>query len=220
ARLAALLRPLVGVADGRVHVELPSAPDRAAVRDGLVPGPRGRSERAFWLGVLTRGAPLELWTEATGLDPVRVVATLDEPAASLELRVVTRLRRDLTWARAHVAHGWEPTLLPLLPDAERREVVAARLARCATLVELVEVVRLLDGPWTVEDSHRVLERIAVLPDGPADLDTLTLALATRLHPDVRPQLERLTARDTPLHDPLHRAAHFLSLVPTIQEAFA
>lgn len=219
-RLGALLRPLVGAVDGRVVVELPTVPDRAAVRDGLVPGPRGRSERAFWLGVLTRGAPLEVWTEATGLDPTRVVATLDEPAASLELRVATRLRGDLSWARAHVAHGWEPTLLGLLPADERREVVVDRVARSATLAELVDVVRLLDGPWSPEVSHQVLTRLVALPDGSADTEALTLALATRLHPDARSQLEPLAARDTPLHDPLHRAAHFLSLVPTIQEAFA
>ncbi|MEO9326009.1 DUF5691 domain-containing protein [Nocardioides sp. C4-1] len=224
-RLAALLRPLLSVDAGRVVVELPAAPDAAAVRDGLVPGPRGRSERAFWLGVLTRGAPLDVWTEATGLDAATVVATLDEPAASLELRQATLLRRDVAWARAHVAHGWEPALLVLLPGAERHDLVTARLARCTTMAELLQVVRLLDGPWTPSLSRDVVDRIRALltsrnGPGPVDHGSLMEVLATRLHGDALPAVQSLAARDTPLHDPLHRVAHHLSLVPTILEAFA
>lgn len=220
ARMAAVLAPLVSSRWRKASVELPLSPDPAAVRDGLVSGPRGVSQRAWWLGVLTRGAPLSVWTDATGMKPERIVATLEEPAALLALRETALARGDVEWARAFVAHGWEPRLLRLLPADERAGVLTSRISATRQRVELVEVVRHLAGPWSEAVSSQVLHQLVKLPDAAVDDVLLARVLATRLHPASRPLVERYAARDTPLHDPLHRAAHYLSLVPTIEESFA
>ncbi|GAA5156496.1 hypothetical protein GCM10023340_44540 [Nocardioides marinquilinus] len=223
ARLGALLAPLVSVEGrgrrARVVVDLPGQPGPAGERDGLGRGPRGRSQRGWWLEVAVRGAPLEVWTTATGLDRAAVVGRLDEPVASTALRLTTLRRRDPDWARAHLEHAWDAALAAVLPAEERTTLAAARVRACASATELTGLLALVDGPWSETLSLDAVTRLAALPPTVADPGALTLLLATRLHPAARPALERLVGRGDALSRPLAGVVQHLALVPTIEESF-
>jgi hypothetical protein len=221
ARLGRLLQELLGVSGvvrKKVHVELPSDPDPSAVRDGLGKAPRGRSQRGLWLQRLAAGAPLDVWTRGTGLDPETVARTLDDDDALLGLRAAAVGRGDATWCRALLARAWDPTLARCLPDEELRRLMIDRLAQVKSLSELVGVARLAPGPWSPDVSAKVVARLGRVERPRSQLVELVDVLADRLHPDSAAAVQRLTAtEDTGV--PLHQLSQFLTLVPTITEAF-
>ena len=221
-RLGAVLAPLVstsGVLRRSVRVALPTTPSARAVRDGLTAGPRGRSERGFWLQRLAAGAPFETWTRATGLDPAAVVRTLDDADALTGLQAAATGRRDADWARALLDRVWDPGLARCLPAEEVADLMVARLDAVTTVPELVSALRLALGPWTERTSARIVARLSGLARHPHQLPELVVVLAEGLHPAALGAVQRLAAGAGPT-DPFHQLAQHLSLVPTITEAFA
>jgi len=222
-RLGQLLTPLVsvsGLVRRRVRVELPTTPTAAAVRDGLVPAPPGRSARGFWLQRLAAGAPFTSWTEATQLDPPTVVRTLDDADALAGLRTAAVARRDPTWARALLDLTWDTALARCLPGDEVADRMLARVDGVKTVPDLTAALQLSPGPWDERASSRIVARLARLERPPHVLGELVVVLAGALHPSAAPALARLVPADAGPNDPLHQLVQHLSLVPTITEAFA
>ncbi|GMA86240.1 hypothetical protein GCM10025868_14900 [Angustibacter aerolatus] len=118
ARMAHRLRPLLrtrGVLRRSLEVALPDEPDAAGVRDGLTRPRQGGSVRGFWLRRLAAGAPLSVWTEATGARPAATwqqAADADARAGVVEAVVA---RGDAEWAEVVVRDAWHRDLLALLP---------------------------------------------------------------------------------------------------------
>lgn len=222
-RLAGVLGGLLstsGVVRKKVHLELPQEPDAAAVRDGLGPAPKGRSQRGLWMERIAAGAPLETWTEVTGVDPAGVVRSLEDPDALRGLRSAVLGRRDADWARALLDVGWDGALMGLLPPDDAARRVLDRLEQVTTLHELAATLRLLPAPWSAEASARVVKRLTKLdPSAPGTADLVTV-LALGLHPTAAPAVQRLAASSEGGRlTPLQHLVQYLSLVPTITEAF-
>ena len=221
-RLGDLLTPLLstsGLVRKKVVVELPTAPTRAAVRDGLTAGPRGRSERGFWLQRLASGAPLNVWTDATRLDAETVVRTLEDTDALAGLRAATIARRDQTWARALLDRTWDPGIARSLPDAEVTVRMLARVDEVKTVAELASALSLSTSGWDQRASTKIVARLARLERAPQLVDELVPMLANSLHPSTAPAVAALVEHDASPTDSLHRLAQHLSLVSTITEAF-
>lgn len=218
-RMAGRLRPLL-TPSGRLHrslrIELPTQPDDSGVRDGLGPAGPGRSDRGFWLEQLAAGAPFEVWTDATGRDPDATVAMIEEPDVLAGLRRAARARRDERWARALLRATGDVDLLPLLPHEEAHEVALPLVTR-ARPGELTRLLEALPRPWPPATSAAVVERLRTIDHA---LPHLLPVLATGLHPDVRPQLERWARGKHAWHDLPDDLVQFLSLVPAITKAFS
>lgn len=223
-RLGELLVPLLsttGLLRRRVHVELPSRPTPAGVRDGLGKAPPGRSERGLWLQRIAAGAPLEIWTGVTGLDSRTVATTIEDQSAVDGLRAATVARRDATWARALLARDWDPQLVRCLPSEEITSRVLSRLASVTTAPELVSALRLAPAPWPRDVSAAAVGRLASVQRAPHHLPDLLGVLADGLHPDAAPAVARLAATgDGRRDDSLLQLAQYLSFVPTLAEAFS
>ncbi|MEQ7739644.1 DUF5691 domain-containing protein, partial [Escherichia coli] len=130
--MAARLRPLLGVRGvvrKRLEVELPPAPDDAALRDGIPAAPRtGEPDRLRRLDAIVRGAPLEVWTTTAGRDPAGTLALLDgEPRVVEAIRATTVLRGDRAWARALLGLRADQRLLSCLPPEEREQWLVRHL---------------------------------------------------------------------------------------------
>ncbi len=224
ARLGAVLAPLLstsGPLRRKVHVELPSAPGPAAVRDGLGAAPPGRSTRGRWMQRLAAGAPFHTWTRATGLDARVVVGTLEDEDALAGLRAAAVARRDATWARALLDRGWDPGLVRCLPPEEVMARVLARVASVTTAPDLLSTLRLAPRPWPEQMSATVVARLATVPRAPHQLPDLVAVLADGLHPSAGPAVARLAASgDGRPEDQLAQLAQYLSFVPTLAEAFS
>ena len=222
-RLAELLTPLLsttGLVRKKVVVELPTTPTKAAVRDGLTAGPRGRSERGFWLQRLAAGAPLQVWTDVTRLDPETIVRTLEDTEALAGLRSATVARRDQTWARALLDRTWDPGVARCLQDAEVNAHMLTRVDDVKTVAELAAVLSLSTSGWDPRASTKIVARLAQLDHAPQFVDELVPILADSLHPSTAPAVAALVEDDATSTDSLHRLAQHLSLVSTITEAFA
>lgn len=228
-RMAARLTPLLstsGLLRRTLTVELPEAPDAAGVRDGLGRAARGQSERGLWLQRIVAGAPLAVWSDATGLTPHAVVTALVRERATdalTGLRRAALLRADLDWARAVLDHGWDGLLAALLPDAERADRMRRRVAEVTSYGDLLGALRLLPGPWPAEVGEAVVQRLGTIAAHGGrghELAELVPVLAAALHPGAAGAVQRLADRGDPGSDHLHHLAQHLALVPTITEAFA
>jgi hypothetical protein len=191
-RMAARLRSLVTVPRGwlpwrakRFDLALPEACDATtaeAVRDGIVPRPRGaRGEKAWWLLQMVAAAPLRFWTGTLELAPadcVKLTAGLEWRGLLLEgwAEAVSRQAAAdpaaADWAEAILSalldqQPPEPInlgpLLLALPPARRDAFVLLRLADDAALGPGQPAQRLLVAvgePWGRELSQRVLAVLA------------------------------------------------------------
>jgi hypothetical protein len=222
ARMAARLRPLLhlrGMLRKTLVVELPGEPDAAGRRDGLSPPKRG-SARGWWLQRLAAGAPLEVWTEATGGDPDAAWRRITDQDARLGILEAVLARGDRDWAAAITVDVWHPRLLALLP-ADRLEAAATDQLTRATTRQLSSVVGAVPVPWGPGFSRAVLRRLAAEKDASTVLLALIVPLATGLDPRTRPALDAWAAtlepdvrrRVTPINQ-------FLVLLPEIQESFS
>jgi hypothetical protein len=221
-RLGDLLEPLVsttGLVRKKVHVELPSAPDETAVRDGLGKAPKGRSQRGLWMQRIAAGAPLDVWTRTTGTDPATIVHTLDDRDALAGLRDAASARRDATWCRAFLDLGWDPVLARCLPADELVDRMLARVAEVKNLGELTAALRVAPGPWPARASEKILARLSRIERPRLHLVELVDVLAGNLHPSTAPEVRRLAATEDGTVAPLQQLSQFLSLVPTLTEAF-
>jgi hypothetical protein len=223
ARLADRLRPLLrvkGMIRKTLEVELPLDPDAAGERDGLTRPKRVGSVRGWWLQRLAAGAPLEVWTDASGADPETTWRMLDQRDAKVGIVEAVLVRRDAAWAAAVIADVWHPGLLALLPT-ERLEAAATRqLGAAATPEQLVTVVSAVPGPWGPAFSRAVLQRLMAEPDPTVLVSRLTSQLAAGLDPAVRPALETWMATLLPgARERVSRISQYLVLVPEIPKAF-
>jgi hypothetical protein len=232
ARLAERLRALVTGSGrgGRLAVALPDDPDPAGARDGLVPPPSGRSARGFWLEALVAGAPLSLWTEATGADVAGTVDVLvasgDDVPADVRAGLVraTLARRDPAWAAA--LHRWtpDPRLLDVLPPADRTarilEVLGA--ASVPTGVHLAALLDHLPAPWSVEASALILRVLRADAHAATTVTGSLPAIATALHPTVRAEVDAWLGgleEQPKLAAALRNLVQYSSLHRSITEAF-
>ena len=226
ARMADRLRPLVQ-AKGRLRrtleVELPLEPDAAGVRDGLTRPKRVGSVRGWWLQRLTAGAPLEVWTDATGSDPAttwRLLSQQDAKDVKVGIVEAVLARGDAEWAAALVGEVWHPRLLALLPAEVLESTATRQLAVAATYEQLMAVVAAVPAPWGPAFSRAVLKRLAAEPDPMVLVSRLTTQLATGLDPATRPTLEKWQATLAPgARERVARISQYLALVPEIPEAF-
>lgn len=222
ARMAQRLRPLLHV-KGRfrktLEIDLPGDPDAAGVRDGLTTPKRAGSVRGWWLQRIAAGAPLQVWTEATGSSPAdtwRLVTQTDARAGIVEAALA---RGDNVWASAILADLWHPGLLALVPPAER-DAAATRQLAVATKAQLVPVTAAVPPPWGPAFSRAVLQRLMAEKDPSMLVAQLSAVLATGLDPVTRPALDAWAARlDVGARERVLRISQYLALVLEIPEAF-
>lgn len=225
ARLAALLRPLIGVS-GRlrkhVDVELPTDPDAAAERDGLDQGPKDRSRRGYWMERLAAGAPLEVWTGATGKDPAATWPMITDADARAGIVRAVLARHDVVWARAMAGDLLQADpltvrsrapLLAVLPPAEREAAVLRRLRAGGLPTNISDYVEAVPAPWSIDLSRAVLAHLA---GREAAYNEMLAILALRLPPAILPEIQRLPDK---VAKPRNRLVQHLSLVQAITEAF-
>lgn len=136
ARMRARLQPLLtlsrpdknflGIARKRkLDVELPTAPDKAAQRDGIEPKPpagRKIGERSFWLVQMLAAVPPSHWSREFDCTPAELLAAAAATDYANDLLVAVSeaatLHPDEPWLRALCEHwlerddGIDPTLRP------------------------------------------------------------------------------------------------------------
>lgn len=194
-RMDALLAPLLSLTGRRrarrLEVALPGDPDPAAVRDGLVPPPPGRSARGFWVEQLAAGAPLDRWTSVSGEDPAATLALIDDADARAGILRAVVARHDPAWAEALIPTSADPRLLDVLPLDRRREVILAKLRAGARprALALAVVIDHLPAPWDAATSGAVVAAVRADTDPAIVLQQAGATLATRLDPTARAALE-------------------------------
>ncbi|MFE6649271.1 DUF5691 domain-containing protein [Nocardioides sp. NPDC057772] len=219
-RLGALLRPLItvtGVVRRTLHVEPPAEADAAARRDGLDKAPKGRSQRGHWLTQLAAGAPLEVWTDATGSDPEATWPMITDPDARAGIIAAVIARRDQVWARALVDDVHRGELLEIVPNADREAIVLRQLltgAAAGTSGTTISArLRAVPGPWSLDFSRTILD---LLTARERELTRSVATLAARMPPEIVPDLHRLPDS---LAKQRNQLIQHLSLVHAITEAF-
>lgn len=226
-RMAERLRPLIepkGLLRRTLEVTLPDEPDPAGVRDGLGKPPPRRSARGWWLERLAAGAPLEVWTTASGADAATTLSRLSDEDALSGIRQAVALRRDAAWAAAYLREkDWRATLLAAIPRAERESLILARLRvpgdRVAqTSALLGEAAQ----PWSPAFSAAAVATLRGSKQAPALVQLALPHLLAGLHPsalgavedwltDVRP--------DTDVARTLGTILTYHSTARSIAEAF-
>lgn len=169
-RMAARLRPLLGVRHGTLTVELPADCDEGMRRDGVNPKPpAGVGQRAWWLGQLISLTPLATWSEL-GSSPAKLVRM---PVEGCDPRLLT-----LGWSTAAIRERSAEWVLALLdgdtaitPDRVAAMVAALPKERWAKLVARLSRDRLqaglflaLPAPWPADLGRYVLDRLATHRD--------------------------------------------------------
>lgn len=221
ARMADRLRPLVRSTRREVEVELPLDPDPAGVRDGLTRPKRVGSVRGWWLQRMTAGAPLDVWTDATGKDPATTWRRITSPDVRTGIAEAVLARGDRDWAAAIVADVWRPDLVALVPDDLRDRVAADQLERATTGQQVVAVVSAVPVPWGPGSSRALLRRLGTEQRPALLLTQLGTKMALGLDPVTRPALEAWARTlDHADRERLSRTLAYLALVPDTEEAFS
>lgn len=228
-RLAARLRPLVkgkGLLKRSLEVTLPDEPDGAdgaGVRDGLGKPPPGRSARGWCLERLTAGAPLEVWTSASGADPATTVGWLSDDDALRGIQRAVTVRGDGEWALALLERRWDPALVETLPHNDRERVVLARLASAARgAPETARLLAAVGTPWSADFSRQVVARLRATKTPSPIVAQSMPHLVAGLHAQTLGGLEDWLAHardDTPLTTHLRHLLQFHSVKRSITEAF-
>jgi hypothetical protein len=221
ARMAARLRRLLrlrGKLRKTLEVDLPLEPDAAGERDGLIRRQAG-SVRGWWLQRLAAGAPLAVWTDATGRDPAQTWPMITQPDARAGIVEAVLARRERRWATAIVDDVWHPGLLTMLP-AELVDGAAVRQLGAATPAQIPLVVRAVPAPWGPAFSRAVLQRLMAEKNPALLVGQLTVQLATGLDPVTRPALDNWAAGLAfGARERVARISQYLALVSEIPEAF-
>jgi hypothetical protein len=225
-RMAARLRPLVdakGVLKRTLEVRLPDEPGPAGVRDGLGKPPARRSARGWWLEQISAGAPLAVWTEASGVDPATTARRLSDDDALAGIRRAVRARRDGEWAFALLQLGWDASLVGALPRQQREEAVLARVESSPDRpVETAALLATVDPPWSPRFSAALVASLQASKTGPMVVAHAMPHLVAGLNPTALGALESWLAQagaDRALSTNLRHLLQFHSVKRSITEAF-
>lgn len=226
-RMAARLLPLLrvkGILRKQFEVDLPPEPDAAALRDGIAPDPRnGEPDRLGRLDAVVRGAPLDVWTTASGRSPAATVALLKGEKRVLETIVATAaLRADLDWVRALLEVRTDLRLLSCLPPDEREDTLVRHIrAGTAHPFTLATPLRDIPRPWGPALAAAVLEQISAKNGGQLATmlaDVLPGALPPQAANQARRMLER-SDDDAARRRVLRDAVQYQSFRQSLTEAF-
>ena len=162
ARMADRLRRLVrvrGTLVRHLEVEVPDAPDEAAVRDGLTAPAKGVDPTpTVWLSQVVRGAPLSTWTDITGRGPSATLRMVRDADVLAWLTEAVLDRRDTEWAVACVDHGIpDHRLLWLLPEERRARLLADWVGQRTGGRDLRQLLTRAPRPWPDDLGRAVLE---------------------------------------------------------------
>jgi hypothetical protein len=165
----------------KLVVELPTAPDKAAFRDGIeakVPANRKIGERAFWLVQRVARVPPDYWCVRFGCDARTffdaVLATdyAQELALALTEAATRHPRRE--WALLLAQHwirsledfaqvsGIVATLIASAPPAERADIVEAIVheANAQSSGYVQHLLTTLDFPWSARLTDLAFDHLA------------------------------------------------------------
>lgn len=219
ARMAERLRPLLAPT-GRLRrgleIRLPTEPDAVGVRDGLTTT-RGGSQRERWLELISAGAPLSVWTDATGRDAARTWPLITEPAARAGVLRAIRARRDLAWAAAAVADS--PDLLAYLPAADQDATALQLLRATKAAAGVAAVVRHVAPPWSPALSAAVVDILRHTAPAAGSASLALPTLAAGLDPSVRPAVSAWARTENRWGSLPADLDQYLSFLPAITEAF-
>lgn len=219
ARMAARLRPLL-TPTGRLRrgleIALPTEPDAAGVRDGLTTT-RGGSQRERWLELISAGAPLSVWTEATGKDAAHTWPLITQPAARAGVLRAVRARADVAWAGAAVADS--PDLLAYLPPAEQDAAALHLLRATKAAAGVASVVRHVPPPWSPGLSTAVVDVLRHTAPAGGSASLALPSLAAGLHTSVRPAVSAWARSEHRWGSLPADLDQYLSFLPAITEAF-
>lgn len=221
-RMAARLQKLItvrGLINKTLTVRLPDPPDDAGVRDGLGRPAMRRSERGYWLEQLASGAPLTVWTDATGKDPDRTLSMINDDDALAGIRRAVLAQSDATWARSLTRRLDSPDLLVLLPDTERDALAAERIQDQTDFGRVTAMINALPTPWGPSFSQAVID--AADRTAGAALAPMITTLAYGLHPSVLPRLREFAdvRRGHTEAETARNLVQYLTLTDVIPEAF-
>ncbi|MDT0184739.1 DUF5691 domain-containing protein [Microbacterium sp. ARD31] len=199
ARMAGRLRRLVhvkGLLVRHLEVDVPDAPDEAAVRDGLTAPAKGVSPApTVWLSQVVRGAPLATWTDITGRDPAATLTMVRDADVLAWITEAVLDRSDTDWAVALVDHGApDPRLLWLLPEERRARLLADWVERPARGRDLRGLLGDAPRPWPDDLGRAVLGRIQGDRTDPSFGYAVAPLLPVALGPGLAPEVERALTR--------------------------
>ncbi|GAA3279006.1 DUF5691 domain-containing protein [Paenarthrobacter aurescens] len=227
ARMATRLKPLLqvkGLLSKRLEIDLPPAPDKEALRDGVPPDPRkGEPDRMARLEAIIKGAPLDVWTAATGRNRSATLALLQgEPRILDAMIAATAARNDPEWARALLGVVTDRRLLDCLPPDERAHWLERHVRETNDQpLTLAPLLHDLPQPWPVPLSEAVLAVISG-KDGGRLAALLAAVLPTALPPEAAEHCRQLLARtddDAARRRVLRDAVQYQSFRQSLTEAF-
>lgn len=226
-RMAARLRPLLqvkGLLSKRLDIDLPPAPDKEALRDGIPPDPRrGEPDRMARLEAIIKGAPLDVWTSVSGRNRSATTALLkDEPRVLDAMIAAVEARNDAEWARALLTVLTDRRLLDCLPVDERAHWLQRHIRESSDEPQtLAPLLQDLPQPWSVPLAEEVLTVISG-KDGGRLAALLALELPTALPPEATERCRQLLARtddDSARRRVLRDAVQYQSFRQSLTEAF-
>lgn len=226
-RMADRLRPLLqvkGVLLKQFEIGLPPEPDAAALRDGIPADRRtGEPDRLARLDAVVRGAPLEVWTTASGRSPAATLALLKGETRILETILTTAAQRaDLDWVRALLDIRTDLRLLNCLPRNEREDILIRHIkAGTDHPFSLVEPLRALPRPWGLHLAGTVLDQLFA-KNGSGLAGMLADVLPAALPPEAAEQARRLLEQsdaDAARRRVLRDAVQYHSFRQSLTEAF-
>jgi hypothetical protein len=164
----------------KIEVTLPSAPDKAAERDGIDPKARGPrlGQKQSWLWQIVASVPPSAWTRAWGAKPAEIVETVRKSEFETVLvgawALATARNEDPAWAEALLATeaatvseyaGDEALagLLQSLPPARREALVLENIAAGGDAAGFnpltTQLLAALGPAWGEPLSRAVLARV-------------------------------------------------------------
>ena len=180
-----------------LEVDVPDAPDEAAVRDGLTAPSKGVSPTpTLWLSQIVRGAPLSTWTDLTGRGPGATLKMVRDADVLTWLTEAVLERRDREWAVACVDHGIpDQRLVWLLPEERRARLLTDWVARPTKGRDLRALLTEAPRPWPDDLGRAVLRRIqgerTDLAFAYSAAPLLSVGLSPALAPEINAALARL-----------------------------
>ncbi|WP_456236607.1 DUF5691 domain-containing protein [Arthrobacter terricola] len=224
-RMATRLQPLLhskGFLRKKIDIDLPPAPDASGLRDGIAPDPRaGEPNRLERLHAIIRGAPLDVWTTASGQGPAATLTQLAGEERVVDLiAAIAASRGDLEWVRALLESRKDVRLLGLLPRDERENVLE-RYLRAGSVQPslLVPLLGELPRPWGSGLADAVLERVSAKEGSPLAA-MLSAVLPMALPQDVAEKCRRLEkSEDAARRRLLSDVVQYQSFRQSLTEAF-
>ena len=228
ARMAERLRRLVhvkGTIVRHLEVDVPDAPDAAAVRDGLSAPVKGvHPAPTTWLSQVVRGAPLSTWTDISGRGPAATLKMVRDADVLVWITETVLDRRDTEWAVACVDHGIpDERLMWLLPEERRARLLTDWVNRPTRGRDLRGLLSQAPRPWPDDLGRAVLARIqgdqADQSLGWSAAPLLPVALSPALAPEINAALARLPEDAGHLRRALTETLQLHAFRTSLTEAF-